>query len=832
MLFLFLFRKLKGYRFLVFLIMIMTIIVVESEILLVLPLKYIPDRFTNCLDPGQFKDPKTSLVTSSWVSDLINPFITPFDQIGGQQQDSKADLQACQQSLKSKNPPFPQHTKIGVAIFSVFMLLVLSLLGAAVAYIQLFLVSFIAQNLTARLRKQLFAHLERLTLDWYGKQKKGDLIQRVTGNIADIEKLVTDGMVDLLGGMLTLVSAIAVMAAVSLQFTLISVVVLPALIVIVFAYTTGIKRAAKRAAKAAGEVADVATEDVGNITVVKAFNLEDREARRFNQYVNKNREAGLRAGGLQAQFTPLVTIFVAVGTTIILGIGAWVAAGKDASIFGLFIIPAGTVTIGTLILFLSYLKQLYQPMKDLSKLTNVATAAAAGAERIEEVLEQAPELTESKIPYNGPLRLRGDITFENVFFGYMPEKLILTGINLPIPAGKKVALVGLSGGGKTTLVKLIPRFYEVTQGSVKIDGRDNRLYPLSVLRQNVSMVLQDSVLFEGTVLENLKIARPEAIMDEIIDAAQQAQIHETIMSWPDGYATLVRNQGKNFSGGQRQRMAIARALLSKAPILILDEPTASLDVEAEAEVLNALDKLVVGRTVLIISHRLSTLGQVDEIIVLKDGHIVEQGSYKELRRAGGVFAGLLKEQNRYNVEDVVGKSMVASRFADIAGDYGPRQAPPAGPRMPVAPPSPQPVPLGRQNRPAGAGNVPIPVAGNYPQNGGQQRQVQAGNIPQQGFRSDTARVMVEIDGKIISERPLNKPILTVGRLSSNDIPILADRVSRLHARIRWENGTWLIEDADSLNGISYQGTRVDWHVLANGDRIMLAPKAVLHFKAG
>ncbi len=829
MLFLFLFRKLKGYRFLVFLIMIMTIIVVESEILLGLPLKYIPDRFTNCLDPGQFKDPKTSLVTSSWVSDLINPFITPFDQIGGQQQDSKADLQACQQSLKSKNPPFPQHTKIGVAIFSVFMLLVLSLLGAAVAYLQLFLVSFIAQNLTARLRKQLFAHLERLTLDWYGKQKKGDLIQRVTGNIADIEKLVTDGMVDLLGGMLTLVSAIAVMAAVSLQFTLISVVVLPALIVIVFAYTTGIKRAAKRAAKAAGEVADVATEDVGNITVVKAFNLEDREARRFNQYVNKNREAGLRAGGLQAQFTPLVTIFVAVGTTIILGIGAWVAAGKDASIFGLFIIPAGTVTIGTLILFLSYLKQLYQPMKDLSKLTNVATAAAAGAERIEEVLEQAPELTESKIPYNGPLRLRGDITFENVFFGYMPEKLILTGINLPIPAGKKVALVGLSGGGKTTLVKLIPRFYEVTQGSVKIDGRDNRLYPLSVLRQNVSMVLQDSVLFEGTVLENLKIARPEAIMDEIIDAAQQAQIHETIMSWPDGYATLVRNQGKNFSGGQRQRMAIARAILSKAPILILDEPTASLDVEAEAEVLNALDKLVVGRTVLIISHRLSTLGQVDEIIVLKDGHIVERGPYKDLRRAGGVFADLLKQQNRYNVEDV-GKSIVASQYPHIAVGQGLRQVPSAAPRMPVTPLPPQPVPVGQPYRPAPVANGATPGRG-YAQNGGQQRQAQAGNIPQQGFRSGNARVLVEIDGKIISERPLNKPVLTVGRLSSNDIPVLVDRVSRRHARIRWENGTWLIEDAESLNGISYQGNRIDSRVLVNGDRIMLAPRAILHFKA-
>src|SRR5258708_15231540 len=197
-------------------------------------------------------------------------------------------------------------------------------------------------------------------------------------------------------------------------------------------------------------------------------------------------------------------------------------------------------------------------MRDLSKLATLASAAGSGAERIQEVLDQAPEVIESQAPYHGPTRLRGEITFDYVVFGYTPENPVLKGINLHIPQGKKVALVGLSGGGKTTLVKLIPRFYEVTQGSVKIDGRDNRQYPLSVLRQNVSMVLQESVLFEGTVLENLKIGRPEATMEEVIDAAKQAQIHQVILGWTDGYATLVRNHGQNFSGGQRQRLAIAR----------------------------------------------------------------------------------------------------------------------------------------------------------------------------------------------------------------------------------------------------------------------------------
>ncbi len=274
------------------------------------------------------------------------------------------------------------------------------------------------------------------------------------------------------------------------------------------------------------------------------------------------------------------------------------------------------------------------------------------------MLDQAPEVLDNRAPYYGPSKLRGEITFDNVVFGYTPDRPVLKGINLHIPQGRKIALVGLSGGGKTTLVKLIPRFYQIEQGSLRIDGVDNRMYPLNVLRQNVSMVLQDSVLFEGTLRENIALGKPGASDQEVIEAAKKANIHESIMNDLGGYDRLVREQGKDLSGGQRQRIAIARAILRDAPILILDEPTAALDVESEAEVLHALDKLIVGRTVLMISHRLSTLGNVEEIIVLKDGGIVEQGSFKDLKSKGGVFAGLLEEQNRYNIEKVVG-----SRYA-------------------------------------------------------------------------------------------------------------------------------------------------------------------------
>src|SRR5947199_2747261 len=305
-------------------------------------------------------------------------------------------------------------------------------------------------------------------------------------------------------------------------------------------------------------------------------------------------------------------------------------------------------------------------MRDLSKLATLAQTAGSVAERIQDVLDQAPEVKDSPIPgpYTGPQRFRGEITFENVWMSYVPGQPVLKGINLHLSPGRRIALVGLSGGGKTTLVKLISRFYDIQQGVIKIDGVDSRLYPLDVLRNNVSMVLQDSVLFEGTIRENIAIGQPKASIEQIMEVAKKASIHETIMNFPEGYDTTVREQGKNFSGGQRQRIAIARAILRDAPILILDEPTAALDVESEAEVMHALDQLVVNRTVIVISHRLSTLGNVNEILVLKEGKIVERGSYKDLKRQGGIFAGLLAEQNRYSAEGAGDQSILRSAFQE------------------------------------------------------------------------------------------------------------------------------------------------------------------------
>ena len=793
----FLFRNLKGYRFLVVIAVLMTFAQVGADILLALPILWISNKIQRNLNPPPF----------------LNSLINPFNRFASPQDQAIAIAHGV-------------PTTIGVIFFSVTMLLVLSILSALLAYIGLYLASFIAQNLTARLRRQLFEHLQRLSLDWHGKQKKGDLVQRVTGDIANIEKLVTDGLVDLISAALYVVGIVTVMLLVNWQFTLISIVIVPAMAFIVLGYTTSIKAASKKAAKAAGQVANVAAEDIGAITVLKAFTLEEREAVRFNKYVGKNREAGLRAGGLQAQFTPLVGILLAIGTAIILGVGSYVAAGHTFTL-GFLTIAAGTITIGTLFVFLGYLKMLYQPFRDFSKLTNLRTSASAGAERIQEVMEAAPEVAESKTQYHGPTKLKGDISFENVIFGYTPNRPILKGINLNISAGKKVALVGLSGGGKTTLVKLISRLYEIQQGVVRIDGVDNRMFPLSVLRRNVSMVLQDNVLFEGTIRENIEIGKPGASFEEVIDAAKKAHMHDTIMDLPDKYDTEVREQGKNFSGGQRQRLAIARAILRDSPILILDEPTAALDVEAEAEVMHALDKLVVGRTVLMISHRLSTLGNVDEIIVLKDGRIVEQGTFKELKRRGGVFAGLLDEQNRYNLDRAGDKSIIRSAFMPQPAVAGPYQIPPSPAQYrPGTPPEPA-----AAQRWSGMPPSPVqrpPASGNGGRAGRDGVYVDAGKQP--AALNQKARVLVEINGQIVGERKLDKPVLTVGRLSSNDIPVPSQRVSRLHAKIRWENNVWVIEDAESLNGLIIHGQLVERHVLSNGDRVHVTPTAVVRFE--
>jgi ABC-type multidrug transport system fused ATPase/permease subunit len=615
----FLYTNLEGQRLKVVTAITLTVLQVFATIAVAFPLKFVLDKVVNHHDP------------SFPLSTLL---IGPFDHLAAGPQVGSGG-----------------HTEMGVILFSAALAIALGLFVALLTYVQLFIAAYVGQSLAARLRTRLFEHLQRISLTWHGRQRTGDLVQRLTSNVNDIEKLVTDGLVDLLAGTLTLLGMLTVMFLINWQFTLLSMIVVPGLFAIVLLYTISIKAATKKAAAIGAQVADIATEDIGAITEVKAFTLEGRESLRFNGHVRRLRDAKFRAGRKQSEFTPLVLIATAISNATIIGVGSYVATGHTFHL-GVLSIAANTLTLGTLTVFITYLKQLYQPMRDLSKLINLASTAASGAERIQAALDEAPEVVESRPGYTGPKRLTGAVRLRDVNFGYVDRHSVLKHISLDLEPGKRIALVGLSGSGKTTLVKLIPRFYDVWSGSIEIDGLDNREYPLALLRGNISFVLQDSILFEGTIYDNIALGRPGASDREIVQAAKQAHIHQTIATMEGGYAAQVREHGKNLSSGQRQRLAIARAILRDSPILILDEPTANLDVQAEAEVMHAIEQLVTDRTVIMISHRLSTLGQVDEIVVLRDGKISEQGTYGELKRHRGEFMRLLEEQNRYNVQSL------------------------------------------------------------------------------------------------------------------------------------------------------------------------------------
>jgi ATP-binding cassette subfamily B protein len=624
----FLFRHLKGRRLLVFLAAALTFIAVACDVLTAIPFKIILDKIVDHRDPAV---------------PLTGSLLTYFDHFG-----SASGLK-----------PGEAHTRLGVVLFAGLMFLVLGLIGAVVAYVQLSVAAFVGQDLGARLRKQLFGHVEHLCLDWHVRQQVGEIVQRISGNITDIEKLVTDGLVDLLSGVLTLAGILTVMLVINWQFTVLSMCIAPLLAVTVLLYTRWVKQASKEAARSAGGVARVASASITAIVELKAFTLERWTARVFGAHVDQQRRFALKAGRRQAEFNPLVILFITLSDVVIITVGALVVAGHSSSYtVGFLAIPAASLTVGTLTVFLAYSKQLYQPMRDLSKLTLLASTAAAAAGRIQEIFDQP--LEERPSPRRAPLdsskapsRVRGDIAYRGVVFGYEPGRAVLHGIDLEIPVGTRLALVGLSGSGKTTMTRLLPRFYEPWQGSLTIDGVDVRDYPLERLRSNIAVVPEDSILFEGSVRDNIALGCPDATEEHIVTAARQACIHDTIVRLPGGYEAEVREMGKNFSRGQRQRIAIARAILRDAPILILDEPTTNLDVEAEAEVLRALEHLTRNRTVVIISHRLSTLGQVDEIAVLQAGRIAERGSYQQLRTAGGPFARMLAEQYRYAPEPAI-----------------------------------------------------------------------------------------------------------------------------------------------------------------------------------
>jgi ATP-binding cassette subfamily B protein len=484
----------------------------------------------------------------------------------------------------------------------------------------------IGQRFVFALRQNLFAHLQRLSLRFHDRQRTGDLITRLTSDIDAIQDLIASGIIVFGSNAFLLAGMLILMFWLNWQFALAALSVAPLLFWTVFRYSNRIKIAAGKARASSGILASLAQETLASIRIVQGLAQEAQQNERFRAQSTTSLQAYLEGIHYQARIWPIVDFLAATGLAMVM----WYGATR---------VLAGALTTGDVVIFFAYVTNLYAPMRQLARLSYMFNRASVGAERIAEVMSVRSEVIDRRWARTAS-GLKGSIEFLNVSFAYEPSRPVLSKIYLVIRPGERVAIVGATGAGKSTLVSLVPRLYDPSAGAICIDGEDIRNYSVQSLREQISLVLQDSLLFSGTIRENIAFGRRGASEQEIIAAAVTANADEFIQRLPDGYDTLVAERGSTLSGGEKQRIAIARAVLRDAPILILDEPTSSLDAASERLVIDALERAAAGRTTLIIAHRLSTVRLADRVVVLEQGHLAEEGSRQELLARKGKYAEL------------------------------------------------------------------------------------------------------------------------------------------------------------------------------------------------
>ncbi len=518
-----------------------------------------------------------------------------------------------------------------ILLLACLAVLITAALDALFSYGDKYLTTSVGQWVTHDLRRNLYAHVQKLSLAYHDTTRTGDIISRVTSDIDAIQSFIVQGLLGVLVNVLTLVFMIGVMFYVNWRFTLVALGVVPILFAMVYSYTRKAKSASREVRRHEGKMLSVVQEVISSIRVVKAFAREDYEVHRLEGESLETVEAALKARSLKAKLSPMVDLVVACGTCAVLYFGANFAL-------------QGGLSAGSMVLFIAYLTKMYKPMQELSKVMDSYTKADIGYERIQEIIGNKDSMTDRPDAKDAPA-FRGEIELDHVTFSYAQNQPVLRDVSLKVEPGHTIALVGPTGSGKTTLVNMIARFYDPVSGVVRIDGTDIRSYKQGSLRKQISFVLQDTVLFSGTIWDNIAYGRPEASKEEIVRAAQDANAAEFIDRLPQKYATVVGERGLSLSGGQRQRIAIARAIVRNSPILILDEPTAALDAASEHLVFEALDRLMAEKTAIVIAHRLSTVRNADCIYVVKEGSIVESGSHEELlHRDHGVYHQL------YNIQ--------------------------------------------------------------------------------------------------------------------------------------------------------------------------------------
>jgi len=499
------------------------------------------------------------------------------------------------------------------------------LLGWARTYV----VSVVSERVAADLRHQTYAHLQTLSLEFFGGKRTGDLISRVGSDTDRICHFLSVQLLDFLTDLLMIVMTSVILFSINPLLALITLAPFPLIVVLVERVRQRLRHGFERGSRAWAALLSVLADTIPGIRVVKAFTQEQREIERFGRANQHVVDANTRVNRLWSFFGPTVAFLTEIGLMVVWGFGVWLVAEDN-------------ITVGVLSAFIAYIGRFYVRLEAMSRMVGSTQRAAASTHRLFEILDRASSVPEPVAPV-AMKSFQGGIEMRNVSFRY-GRRRVMHGIDLKIRPGEMIGLVGHTGAGKTTLVNLICRFFDVAEGAILIDGVDIRSLPVEQYRRNIGIVLQEPFLFFGTIAENIAYARPQATRDEIIAAARAACAHDFILRLPDGYDSLVGERGQSLSGGERQRISIARALLTDPRILILDEATSSVDTETEREIQKALANLIRGRTTLAIAHRLSTLRRADRLVVLDQGKIVEVGSHDDLLGRGGAYARLYQAQ--------------------------------------------------------------------------------------------------------------------------------------------------------------------------------------------
>jgi ATP-binding cassette subfamily B protein len=506
----------------------------------------------------------------------------------------------------------------------------LYLLSAAFSYVQGWIMTDVAMKVTYRFRRDIAAKINRMPLRYFDGTSHGEVLSRITNDVDTVNQTLNQSLTQIITSVTTVVGVLIMMLTISWLMTLVALLIVPLSVAIVAAVIRRSQRYFKQQQDYLGHVNGHVEEMYGGHIVMKAFNGEARSVEQFDVYNNTLYDAAWKSQFLSGMMMPVMSFISNLGYVAVCILGGWLAIQS-------------AITLGDIQAFIQYVRSFTQPITQLANISNILQQTAAAAERVFEFMEEAEETPETEHPVP-VVAADGQVEFEDVYFGYNPDRLVINGFSASIRPGQKIAIVGPTGAGKTTMVKLLMRFYDVTRGAIRVAGHNIQNFARQDLRKMFGMVLQDTWLFNGTILENIRYGRPEATDAEVVAAAKAARVDHFVRTLPEGYNTVLNEEITNVSQGQMQLLTIARAILADPKMLILDEATSSVDAHTEVLIQEAMDDLMKKRTSFVIAHRLSTIRNADMILVMRDGGIVEQGQHEELLARGGFYAELYNSQ--------------------------------------------------------------------------------------------------------------------------------------------------------------------------------------------